>query len=155
MKYLLLVFLLFFTACSVKEYQRTQTKIVIIKSPKLKFADVGYIRNSKDSLELELFMAGTVVEKISINHLVCVSAGCMSKQGFNNEYLNGSYPSDILQNILLAKPIYDAKNRVKTEDGFEQYIKDEKVDIKYKVTSNITYFKDRKNKIIFKIKDIK
>lgn len=100
-------------------------------------------------------MAGTVVEKISINHLVCVSAGCMSKQGFNNEYLNGSYPSDILQNILLAKPIYDAKNRVKTEDGFEQYIKDEKVDIKYKVTSNITYFKDRKNKIIFKIKDIK
>jgi len=154
MKYLLLIFILFFSACSIKEYQQTKTKIVIIKSPKLKFSDVGYLRNTKDSIELELFSAGVAIEKIHINHLVCVSTGCMSKQGFNQHYLNSAYPSDILQNILLAKPIYDAMSMLKTNDGFEQYIKDENVDIKYKVTKNITYFKDRKNHIIFKIKDI-
>ena len=147
--------MLLFSACSVKEYHHTKTKIVIITSAKIKFADVGYIRNSENSIELELFTAGTAVEKININHLICTSEGCLSKRGFNDDYLNKSYPSDILQNILLGKPIYDAKNRVKTDDGFEQHIKDNNVDIKYSVTSNITYFKDKKNNIIFKIKDIK
>ena len=156
MKYLLLTFILFFSACSIKNYETTKTKIVIIKSPKLKFSDVGYIRNSNDAIELELFSAGVAIEKITINHLVCVnSGGCMSKSGFNEDYLSASYPSDILQNILLAKPIYDAKGMQKTDVGFEQYIKDKTVDIKYKVTKNVTFFKDRKNHIIIKIKDIK
>jgi len=155
MKYLLIVFALFFSACSVKNYEVTQTKVIIIKSPKIKFADLGYVRNSGDSIELELFVASKAIEKISINHLICTSEGCMKKSSFNKEYLHHSYPSDILQNILLAKAIYDAKNRVQTESGFEQLIVDENVDIIYRVSENETFFKDRKNKIIFKIKDTK
>ncbi len=155
MKYILLIFILLFTACSTKNYEHTKTKIIIIKSPKIKFGDVGYIRNSDSSVELELFMAGQAIEKISINHLICVTKGCMSKSAFNKEYLNESYPSDILQNILLAKPIYGGDATIRTSDGFRQHVEDENVDILYKVTSNMTFFKDRKNNIIFKIKDTK
>ena len=155
MRYLLIIFILFFSACSIKNYQHTKTKIVIIKSPKLKFADVGFIRNSADAIELELFSAGVAIEKISINHFICVGAGCMSKQGFNKNYLSQYYPNDLLQNILLAKPIFKTKNLVKIAGGFEQKIKTKNVNIKYKVTKKVTYFKDIKNKIIFKIKDTK
>jgi len=155
MRYLLLVFILFFSACSIKNYEVTQTKLIIIKSPKIKFADIGYIRNSEDSVELELFIAGNVVDKISINHIICTREGCMGKSSFNTEYLSSTYPSNILQNILLAKPIYEKKNLIKTADGFEQIIEDENVLIRYKVNRDITYFKDRKNGIIFKIKDVK
>jgi len=155
MKYILLISILLFSACSTKNYEHTQTKIIIIKSPKIKFGDVGYIRNSEKSIELELFIAGQAIEKISINHLICVSDGCMSKSSFNKDYLNESYPSDILQNILLSKPIYGGEAMVKTSDGFRQHIEDESVDISYKVTHDTTFFKDRKNKIIFKIKDTK
>lgn len=155
MKYLLIIFALTFSACSVKNYEITQTKVIIIKSPKLKFADLGYIRNTKNSIELELFVASKAIEKISINHLICTSEGCMTKSSFNKEYLQHSYPSNILQNILLANAIYDGKNRVQTSDGFEQRIVDEDVDILYKVSENETSFKDSKNKIIFKIKDTK
>jgi len=155
MKYILLISILLFSACSTKNYEHTQTKIIIIKSPKIKFGDVGYIRNSESSVELELFMAGQAIEKISINHLICVTAGCMSKSAFNQEYLNESYPSDILQNILLAKPIYGGDAMIRTSDGFRQHVEDENVNILYKVTSNMTFFKDRKNNIIFKIKDTK
>ena len=155
MKYLLIAFTLLFGACSTKNYEITQTKIIIIKSPKLKFADLGYIRNSDKSIELELFVAGKAIEKFSVNHLVCTSEGCMSKSGFNADYLHASYPDDILQNILLARPIYDGKNRVQTPDGFEQKIEDENVNIIFRVSSDTTYFKDRKNRIIFKIKDTK
>lgn len=155
MKYLLIVFALIFSACSVKNYEITQTKVIIIKTKKLKFADLGYIRNTEDSIELELFVASKAIEKISINHLICTSEGCMTKSSFNKDYLHKSYPSDILQNILLANAIYNGKNRVQTESGFEQKIADEDVDIIYRVNENETFFKDMKNSIIFKIKDTK
>lgn len=154
MKYILLVFTLFFSACSIKNYEHTQTKIVTIKSPKIKFSDMGYLRNSQKSIELELFMAGKSIEKIAINHLICVSSGCMSKSGFNKDYLNSAYPEDILQNILLSHAIYDGANLSKTAEGFTQKIKDEDVDISYRVESGGVFFKDRKNGIIFNIKDI-
>ncbi len=153
MRYLLITFLFFFSACSTKNYEITQTKIIIIKSPKLKFADVGYIRNTDKSIEMELFIAGKAIEKFTINHLVCTSEGCMSKSGFNEEYLHPSYPDAILQNILLGHAIYDGKNRVQTKNGFSQHIRDEDVDIRYRVTAQEIFFKDKKNKIIFKIKD--
>jgi hypothetical protein len=153
MKYILLIFTLLFSACSVKEYEHTQTKIIIIKSPKIKFADVGYIRNSGETIELELFIAGKNIEKITVNHLICTSEGCMSKSGFNKDYLSEAYPDDTLQNILLSRAIYEGKNLTKTSDGFEQNIKDEHVDILYKVNRHVIYFKDTKNNIIFKIKD--
>ena len=155
MKYLSLIFILIFSACSTKNYEHTQTKVIIIKSPLIKFADVGYIRNSGDEIALELFTAGQRVQEITINHLICVSDGCMSKSGFNKEYLHKEYPDDILQNILLAHPIFEGKAMLKTADGFEQKIKSENINITYRVTSDVTFFKDRKNKIILKIKDIK
>jgi len=153
MKYILLTFLLLFSACSIKNYDHVQSKLIIIKSPKIKFADLGYIRNSDKAVELELFVAGKVIERISVNHLICVSDGCMSKSGFNEDYLNAAYPETILQNIFLGHQIYDGKNRVKTQDGFEQNIEGENVNIMYRVSSSTIFFKDRKNAIIFKIKD--
>lgn len=155
MKYILPIFILLFCACSVKDYEATQTKIIIIKSPKLKFADVGYIRNTSKNIELELFIAGKPVEKFTLNHLICTDDGCMSKSGFNADYLHSSYPDDILQNILLGKQIYGGENRVQSKLGFEQKIKNEYVNIIYKVNSSEIYFKDKRNKILFKIKDTK
>lgn len=153
MKYILLSFMLFFSACSVKDYAHTNTKIIIIKSPKLKFADVGYIRNSNKKVELELFVAGNVIEKFTLNHLACTSDGCMSKSSFNADYLNSSYPDDVLQNILLGRAIYGGANRVQSKSGFTQHIKNKDVNIFYSVDAQTISFKDKRNKIIFKIKD--
>lgn len=155
MKYILLIFTLIFSACSVKNYDTTETKIIIIKSPKLKFADVGYIRNSSKNIELELFVAGQAIEKFSVNHLVCTSDGCISKSGFNKDYLHTSYPDELLQNILLGKAIYGGKNRIQTKSGFTQKIRNPDVDIVYSVDNKMISFKDKRNKIIFKIKDTK
>lgn len=154
MKYAILVFLLLFSACSIKEYEQTKSKIIIIKSPKIKFADLGYVRNTGTAIELELFMAGKSIKKIEINKLICVDEGCMTRGGFNEDYLNESYPDDIFQNIILGLPIYDAKNMQKIQDGFIQKIQDENVNIKYKVTNKQIFFKDKKNKIIVKIKEL-
>jgi len=155
MKLVLLVIALFFSACSIKNYEQTHSKIIIIKSPQLKFADLGYVRNSGNSVEIELFTAGKSVKKIQINHLVCVDEGCISKKTFNKNYLNKYYPEDLLQNILLGHAIYHVENRIQIENGFEQKIVNEHVNIMYKVTDEIIFFKDKQNSIIIKIKDMK
>jgi len=156
MRYLLVSCLLFLSACSIKNYEQTETKIVTIKTPKIKFSDIGYLRHTNDALELELFIAGHVFKKIDINHLICVSGeGCMSKSGFNSEYLNAVYPKNLLQNILLGHKIFDGKGLIKSSSGFTQYILTQDVDIKYRVGPQEIYFKDRKNHILFKVKDVK
>ncbi len=147
--------MLLFSACSMKNYEQTDSKIFIIKSPKLRFADLAYVRHTKNDLEVELFVAGRVIKKIDINHLVCVDEGCMRKSSFNKEYLNEHYPDDLLQNVILGHKIYAGKNSTKLSDGFTQKIQTQDVDIDYRVFSGVISFKDRKNRIIFKIKDVK
>ena len=154
MKYVALIFTLLFSACSVKDYKNSEAKIIIIKTPKLKFSDLGYVRYSGDAIELELFSAGKVVQKIAINHLICLNEGCMSKGGFNREYLNAAYPDSLLQNLFRGKPIYDGLNTSKTYDGFEQRIKTHDVDVIYRVDTQQIFFKDRANNIIVKIKQV-
>ena len=155
MKYIIIIFVILFSACSIKDYEQTKSKIIIIKSPKIKFADLGYVRNSGNSIELELFLAGKSIKKIAINHLICVDDGCMSKSGFNEDYLHKSYPNDLLQDILLGQPIYESENMQKNKDGFIQQINTKNVNIVYKVSQNSIFFKDKKNNIILKIKETK
>jgi len=154
MKYFLVAFVLFLSACSIKNYEHTSAKIVTIKSPKIKFSDIGYVRHTKDAIELELFIAGHVYKRIHIHHLICVDEGCMSKKSFNQEYLSGAYPSSLLQNIILGKAIYNGQNSLKLDDGFMQRIKTSDVNIKYRVNSKEIYFKDRQNHILIKIKEV-
>ena len=154
MQYLLVTLILFLNACSIQTYEQSEPKIIIIKTQKLKFADIGYLQHSGDALSLELFMAGKSAKIITINHLVCIDEGCMSRSAFNEEYLNATYPEHLLQNILLGRTIYNGENLYKNRDGFEQNIDNENVSIKYRVNAKEIFFKDRKNSIIFKIKDI-
>jgi cytoskeletal protein CcmA (bactofilin family) len=128
-----------------------ESKIIVIKSPQIKYADLGYIRGHGNALKIELYEMGNVVKSIEINKLICVDDGCMLKAVFNKKYLNGSYPSDTLENVILGHAIYDGKNLRKLYDGYVQNIQDEDVDISYEVTSKSIRFKDAKNGILVKI----
>ena len=137
----------------MKNYEHSEAKIVTIKSPKIKFSDIGYVRHTDDAIELELFVAGHVFQRIHINSMICVEDGCMAKRSFNNEYLNAAYPADMLQNVILGRPIYAKQNLVKSKEGFVQNIVSKDVNIKYRVNAHSSFFKDKKNHIIIKIRD--
>lgn len=141
--------------CTGKHYSISEPKIITIKSPKLKFADTGYIRHEGESVEAELFTAGVAVEKISIDEKVCVSAGCMSEQDFIREYLSAEYPTDTLRRILLGEPIFKGINTTEQCGGAKtQYIRNEKMDIVYRLKPGMSYFKDRNNGLIIKIENL-
>ncbi|WP_310439386.1 hypothetical protein [Sulfuricurvum sp.] len=146
----------FFTGCSTKHYSVSEPKIITLKTPKIKFADTGYIRHDETSVEVELFTAGVAVEKISIDSLVCVSSGCMSEETFVQEYLNRDYPRDTMRSILLGKDIFGGRGKEEMCDGrLFQFIRNDEMDIIYRRGKGEIYFKDRLNSLIVKIEDLK
>jgi len=149
------IFALFFTGCSTKHYRVSEPKIITLKTPKLKFADTGYVRHDETSVEVELFTAGVAVEKISIDKKVCVSAGCMSEEAFVKEYLYPDYPADTMRNIVLGKDIFGGRGKEEMCDGrLFQFIRNDEMDIIYRRGKGEIYFKDRLNSLIIKIEDL-
>ena len=79
---------------------------------------------------------------------------CMEKKDFNEKVLDASYPETLLENIFRAKPIFDKKNVVKTENGFSQKLtKENEYDISYRVKGNQRIFRDTLNKILIKVRE--
>ena len=154
MKYIIFFFTLFlFSACSLKVYEKTQSKIITIKTKKFRFSDLGYVRSASSGVELELFAAGKSLFKVEISNFICTDEGCLRKKSFNEEYLSKHYPENLLQNVILGKAIYEARNLEKNSYGFSQNISNETVDISYSVAFDEIYFKDRANNILIKIRD--
>lgn len=154
MRNLFFILFLLFSGCSTKEYHNNLSKIIIIKSPKIKFSDLGFVRYTDSNIEIELFIAGKAVKNIAINHLICVDEGCMSKNQFNANFLNANYPENLLQNIFLGKEIFSAQNKILQKNGFIQHIQSKYYNIDYKIDKHSIFFKDKQNHIIIKIKDI-
>ncbi len=148
-----LLALLFLSGCGAKPFVTNHAATIILKTPKIRFADTGYIRTNDDLVALELFSAGHPAGKFEIEKMVCVEGeGCMRKSSFNEEYLNAHYPDTLMEDVLRGEAIYDGLNLVENAHGFEQRISDENVDIKYRVTAGQIYFKDRRNGVLIKIK---
>lgn len=149
------VLILFLGGCSTKHYSISSPKMIVIKSPKLKFADTGYIRYEGDAVEVELFTAGVAVEKISIDSRVCVSAGCMSEESFVKAYLYEHYPSDTMRRILQGEPIFGGIGKDETCGGVVyQFIRNDDMDIMYRRKGGEIFFKDRLNGLMIKINEL-
>lgn len=148
------VLLLMMGGCSVKNYAPAKSKLVVLKTKKLKFNDLAYIRSDGDAIQMDLYAVGTAVERFEIDNLICISKGCMRKSSFNAEYLSPYYPDGILQNILRSRVIFEGEGMRDVCSGFVQKIKSEHYNITYKVSKTETSFKDKKNHILIKIKNI-
>ncbi len=141
--------------CATKHYTHSEPKMIVLKTPKLKFADTGYIRTEGEAVEVELFAAGMAVEKITMNGEVCVSAGCMSEEKFVKEYLYQDYPRDTMRHILLGRDIFGGRGKEEMCDGrLFQFIRNDEMDIIYRRGKGEIYFKDRLNSLIIKITDL-
>lgn len=149
----ILIFLI--GGCGTKHYRVSEPKMITLKTPKIKFSDMGYVRYDEQSVEVELFTAGVAVEKISMDGEVCVSAGCMDEGKFVKEYLNSDYPSDTMRHIVMGKDIFLGQGKSEMCNGtLYQYIRNDEMDIVYRRKPTEIYFKDRLNGVLIKINDV-
>ena len=116
--------------CSTK----TTPIYAVIKTPKFKAADQGFLEKGSGYKKLIIYKAANTPVEITIkNSYICMNSRCMDKEKFVKEYMPQGYPTDFFDKILSKECI----------EGF--YCKKEK---------NKIIFKDNKNNILIMIKEL-
>jgi len=145
-----------FNACSSHGPKKQESAFIVMKTAKFKYADMGFINSDSYTVKVEIYGAGQPLMSLEINGMnVCMSTfKCMEKKDFNAEMLSSSYPETLLENIFRAKPIFNKKSFIKTEDGFSQKLtKEGEYDISYSVKGGQRIFRDSLNKILIKVRE--
>ncbi len=150
--------LLVISGCTGKQLikkENQESAFIVIKTPSMRYADMGFIYKKTDLVKVEIYASGQPLLNLNINPMnVCMSTfKCMEKKDFNAKMLSANYPETVLENIFRAKPIFDKKNLEKSSNGFTQKIKkDKEYDITYSVKRDMRTFRDRINKIVIKVR---
>ncbi len=144
------------TACVGLKPKREESAFIVIKTPKIKYADMGFVTASPSDVKVEIYGAGQPLMKLEIGGLnICMSKfKCMDKVAFNERVLNGAYDKDLLENIFRGEPIFRGENIEKNRDGsFSQKLTKEGIyDISYSVNQKERVFRDKLNQILIKVR---
>ena len=138
----------------VKE-KNQESAFIVIKTDKMRYADMGFIYKSDSFVKVEIYGMGQPLLSLDINSAnVCMSTfECMSKKDFNEKMLSTNYPDTVLENIFRGEAIFDKEGLDKTSTGFIQKLKkDNKYDITYSVISGKRIFHDKINKIKLEVR---
>ena len=145
------------SGCTTNNLIKQESAFIVIKTPSMKYADMGFISNSSSKVKVDIYAAGQPLMNFEINALnVCMSTfECMDKKSFNEKVLSSIYPDDILENIFRAKPIFNSKELMQNKDGsFSQKLTKKGVyDISYSVNEKQRTFRDSINKILIKVRE--
>jgi hypothetical protein len=110
------IFTFLLVGCASKQSIKTTSKVILIKTPTMKYHDSGFISYYDDYIHLQLLNIGNVVLDLSIyKKKICKSTfECIDSNEFNNKYFNHSYKSDFLYTLFKRKKIYfkDKKNKI-------------------------------------------
>jgi hypothetical protein len=149
--YILLI--IFFTSCT-KKIEQSKPSTILIKSEKFKFYDTGFINKNNHFIEIKLFSTAKSLFDLKIENDICINLNCYKKDSFNRQFLSDEYEDDFLEKIFRKQKLNNS-SYTKTNNGFIQESKNINLDFIYKVENNNIYFKDFKNKILIKIKELK
>lgn len=145
-KFAVLPLIFLFFGCVLKTPQSSKGYHVTLISPMIKISDFGFMHEYKNDISLQIYNLGVSVAQIKISDKICINRGCFSKSDFNAKFFKQPYYDDILEDILLKKPLFNGVNFKKTECGFSQNYNE----ISYEICNNDLKFKDKNVKIILK-----
>ncbi len=138
--------------CAGRYYEEPQPALIVLRSPVLKYADMGFVYRGKRSIKVQIYGAGRPVFTLTAGKRVCVDSGCMSEKEFYKKYMHTDYPAGTLAAIFSKRPIFGGEGLEEEGDKRVQHIEEEgKFDIIYTFDSTSARFRDRLNHILIKI----
>jgi len=153
---LALAILSLFSACVGIKPKKEESAFIVLKTPTIRYADMGFITASPTAVKVEIYGAGQPLMQLEIGGLnICMSKfKCMDKINFNERVLNGAYDKDLLENIFRAEPIFKSENIKREKDGsfYQKLTKEGVYDISYRVSQKERVFRDKLNKILIKVR---
>jgi hypothetical protein len=149
--------MVFLTGCSFKEQVYVSKSLhVSIKSKKITLNETGFLTLKEHSKNLQIFaFANPLLDLHVKSEDVCEGLQCMDKKRFNEDFFGYAHYKDLIDDILDFAPLYEKKNIHNIEGGFEQILQTKDYEIFYRVTKDTLYFKDSKNGILIKLKELK
>ena len=153
--WIVFLMLLLLWGCSKPEYKNQTSALIVIKSQELRYADMGFIYAGTNESKVEIYASGQALLSLTIHpNSICMDTlKCLSPQSFNAKFLSAHYPKEFLANVFAFKAIFAGENMIKKPQGFEQRIKNNNVDIEYRVVGKKLFFKDHRNNVLIKIKE--
>ncbi len=149
---LVIAFLYILNSCigNMPIYKNSKSFYIVFKTPSFKYADMGFISKANDEVKVEIYSNGVSLMRLRVTlNQVCMSKlKCMSTKEFNKKFLNSNYPEDTLYHIFRGEEIFNGKNRINLENGFEQKIGS----IFYKVQRDKIIFIDNLNNIKIEVR---
>jgi len=155
---ILLLGILIATGCGKISAMKQKSAFIIIKTPTMRYADMGFIYQDADEVNVEIYNSGQPLLRLNIGKSAICSGRfrCLTRDRFNRRMLTAAYSEDMLEQIFRGKPIEKGKGIVIRRNGFTQHIfKEGKYDISYHVLKNETVFHDTINHIIIKIRTLR
>lgn len=147
LKIFFIVFLMSFTGCVTKTPIKQNSVLFTLVSPNLKFSDAGFIKTTNKSIKLQIYSSGVSLLNVTIKDKICYNGVCKDEIEFNRNFLKMPYYKGFFAEILGKKPIYNGRDLVKTDCGFDQNLSN----AIYQICDNKVYFKNQKGiKIIIK-----
>jgi hypothetical protein len=94
-----------FTSCSFHNPVISNSATILIKTPKMKFYDKGFISKYENYTQVQIFSAGIVVLNLKIydNQICRDTFLCQSLKSFNRQNLDKSYDDMFLKNLFDKK----------------------------------------------------
>jgi len=138
--------------------KREKSMFIVMKTPKLRYADQGFVSRGDTGVDVEIYASGTAVMKLTITDTkICNGSGlfgCLSREAFNSRFLSAAYPADTLERIFRAEPIFGGAGMQKQPGGFRQTIaKSGLYAIEYTVLNGSIVFRDTISHILIKVKE--
>ena len=144
-----------FVGCAPKRYQKPVPALIVFKTPKLRYADQGFLYRGEGHTKLQIYISGRAAFTLSAGRNVCVNDRCMDEKRFDETFLGVLYPEGTVGAILAGRPIFGKKGLHCRQGVCEQRIAvPGRYDIIYAFGSGHVRFKDRKNHILIKITEI-
>jgi len=145
--------LLVLVGCSKPTYQSQKSALIVLKTPILKYADMGFIYTNKANTKVEIYSNGVASLSIDIyKKSICMGDfKCIEPDKFNKKFFASYYLDSFMSNIFNQRAIFNSQNLIKTKSGFIQNIKSDKYNIEYSVSTKKLLFRDKINNILIKI----
>lgn len=144
---------LFFISCASKnENLASQSVLVTLNTPVIKINDAGFLKQDQKELHLEVYKFGKAFFRLKIEDKICLNSVCYDKSVFNQKYFQNGYYADFLEDILRARPLYNAKNLEKTQCGFSQTLSGRDYEIFYELCDNDIKFIDKISQVRIRLK---
>ncbi|MEA3315314.1 MAG: hypothetical protein U9Q30_05610, partial [Campylobacterota bacterium] len=101
-RFFIIIYLFLFIGCSIKEPKKSESVVILLKTPLLKFYDKGFLTKYDDFIDLKIFTAGQLVLELKIyKDKVCKdSFRCVSSKEFNSIYFDSSYKNKFLYELF-------------------------------------------------------